>query len=71
MTAKESILEVLSKTTDKLAIHEFPFVGYNQAAISARLRELAREGKVVGTPRPGKAFKEWSLRTAGELPLEF
>lgn len=68
MNAKTAILEVLSKASEPLAVHQFPYIGFSQTGISARLRELARDGKVESVPVPGKKFTAWRL-AGGELPL--
>lgn len=70
MTAKEKIVRALAESDRALALHEIPVMGINQAAASARLRELRREGLVESVPVPGKRFTAWKL-TAGQgaLPL--
>ena len=60
MTAAERILQRLSEQSD-LALFEFKIMGCSESAISARLRESAREGKVIGHYRKGENFKRWSL----------
>ncbi len=60
MTVPQLILNRLAESSN-LALHEFNIFGSNQAAISARLRELARQGIVVGKVRKGTNYKEWSL----------
>lgn len=73
-TAKTEILRVLGEARSPLAAHEIRdrIQNYNENNIATRLPELALAGLVVGTKRPGKNFKEWSLVRAGqaELPLE-
>lgn len=75
-TAKTEILRVLEAARSPLAVHEMSRIipNYNQNNLASRLPELALAGLVIGTKRPGKPFKEWSLvrATAGqaELPLE-
>lgn len=61
MTAREKIVKALAESDRALALHELPIVGINQAAASARLRELAREGVVESIPVPGKRFTAWKL----------
>lgn len=61
MTGRQAIIKALYESPRPLALHEIPVVGINQAAASARLRELARDGIVVGTRRPGTAYKEWAM----------
>jgi hypothetical protein len=61
MIAKQAIIERLKKSPEMLAIHEMGFLGHSQTAISARLREMRREGLVCGSTRPGKKFKQWGL----------
>jgi hypothetical protein len=60
-TIPERIIEVLSQAVKPLATHEFPFIGTNEPTISARLREMAIDGKVMGFRRKDKKFKEWIL----------
>lgn len=60
-TAAKEIVATLERATKPLACHEFAIPDYSQTNISARLRELARAGIVVGKRREGKAFKEWSI----------
>ena len=59
-TTRQKILKSLALSPRPLACHEF-FVGANDAAVSARLRELARDGLVIGQRVPGKAYKVWNL----------
>ncbi len=61
MTTREAIIETLSSSDRALAVFEFGFMGMAQTAISARLRELAREGIVVGAKHPKRAYKIWKL----------
>ena len=61
MTAAESILKRLSESSAPLAVHELNIWKCSDTAASARLRELAREGKVIGHIRKGTSYKEWSL----------
>ena len=61
MTAKQKILDRLSKSPCPLAVHELGIIGISENAAASRLPELARAGKVIGTYRPGKPFKEWQL----------
>lgn len=60
-TAKTEIIGRLALADKPLAVHEFHLPLYSENNIATRLSELAREGVVRGTVRPGKAFKEWSL----------
>ena len=60
MTASSLILKRLSEQSN-LALFEFKIEGCLITALSARLREMAREGKVVGTYQNGENFKRWSL----------
>lgn len=61
MTAKQAILERLHQSDKPLALFQFNIPGVLQTALSARLRDLRREGAVVGRIRPGTPYKEWSL----------
>jgi DNA-binding HxlR family transcriptional regulator len=66
VTAPQLILKSLSTAYPRpLAIHELGIMGHSECALSARLRELRRDGFVEGLPRPGKAFKEWTLTASG------
>ena len=60
-TAKTEIIKKLAMTDKPLSVHEFDLPLYSQTNISARLRELAREGVVISQRVPGKAYKSWSL----------
>ena len=72
-TCSSLILEVLEKRNLGvfLAVHEIAAnirgLGYchSETAISARLRELARDGKVTSLPAEGKSFKIWGLYPKG------
>lgn len=67
MTAKEEIIKSLSLSPRPLAVHEMYIPLASQTAISARLREMAREGTVVSEKVPGKAYKQWRLAFKLEL----
>lgn len=67
MGAKEDIIVCLSLSSKPLAVHEPPVSLCSDTAISARLREMARDGYVIGVKRPGKAYKQWSLAFRLEL----
>lgn len=62
-TIPEKILEVLSQVSMPLATFEFPLkqIGTNECTVSARLRQLAQKGKVIGFTRKDKRYKEWIL----------
>lgn len=64
MTTSERILNFLAddqaeNPTSWVAVHEITLMGASDCAISARLRELARDGRVESRMREGKRFKEW------------
>ena len=63
-TIPEKIIEVLSQSQAPLACHEFPFpeIPTSHSVISARLRELAREGKVTSVRFEGERFKRWIIK---------
>ena len=61
MTTSQAVVRVLSETDSPLAVHEFGLMGVSQTAISARLRELARDGVVVGVKHPTRAYKLWKM----------
>lgn len=62
MTAKEAILKTLGQAWKPMPIHEFQLIGVSETAISARLRELARDGVVEGHRVEGKSYKAWTLK---------
>ena len=66
-TCKQEIIKCLALAKTPVAIHEFSIPIYSQNNIATRLSEMAREGVVVGTVRPGKQFKEWALVAKLEL----
>lgn len=59
-TAKTLIIEYL-KQFKVAPVHEIEIFGHSQTAISARLREMAREGIVTGERLSGKPYKVWRL----------
>lgn len=61
MTARQMIVKRLYEAARPLALHELDLIGVNQAAASARLRELRRDGLVSSVPVPGKRFTAWVL----------
>ena len=61
MTAKEAIVSTLSDSDRPLAVFEFGLMGVAQTSISARLRELARDGIVQSVRVPGKRYTAWTL----------
>ena len=61
MTAKEAIVDTLSGSDRPLAVFEFGLMGVAQTSISARLRELARDGIVQSVRVPGKRYTAWTL----------
>ena len=67
-TASERIILRLVSHNGWLAIHEFGLRGISDCAASARLRELARGGKVVSRFREHSRYKEWSIRKM-EIPF--
>ena len=70
MTARQDILKLLAIATEPVPVHAFHLANVSQTAISARLRELAREGLVIGQSVPGKNYKSWSLVKPTEtMPL--
>lgn len=70
MTTRQLLAKRLYEAARPLALHELELVGVNQAAASARLREMKRDGVVVSVPVPGKKFTAWMLTPADlTLPL--
>lgn len=61
-TAREKILDRLALADNPLALHDLNIQGVSQAAASARLREMAREGLVVSVPVAGKRYTAWILK---------
>lgn len=68
MTAKDKILARLSESAWPLRIHQFDLQGVAQTSISARCRELRRDGLVTSVPVPGARDTAWIL-TPKELTL--
>jgi len=60
-TARQEILRTLAMSTVPLAVHELGIPWVSDTAASARLRELAREGLVVGARAQGKPYKVWTI----------
>jgi len=67
ITAKRLILEALAAADRPLAVHELGITAYSENCLATRLPELAKDGMVLGTPRPGKNYKEWRLVQATAL----
>lgn len=61
MTTKATIVALLSEANRPLAVHEIPVPMTSETAISARLRELARDGIVIGERHPVKPYKIWRV----------
>jgi hypothetical protein len=60
-TAKEFIIDELSKSLIPIATHEFKTKKWSQNNLATRLSELAKSGLIQGSYRKGKSFKEWKL----------
>lgn len=70
MTQRQAIIKALYGAPRPLAIHEIPVEGVSQTSISARLREIHRDGIVQKMRAPGKKFDLWRLTPADlVLPL--
>lgn len=70
-TARGLLLKALATSQVAMAVHEIKIAGYSENCLASRLPELAKQGLVVGTIRPGKKFKEWRLAPAQQtLTLE-
>jgi len=67
--ASAKILERLNQAGAPLAVHELQIFGVSDNAAATRLSELARKGKVIGTIREGRRFKEWSLSPIYQMSL--
>lgn len=59
-TAKTAIVSRLEQS-EWLSLFEFKIIGCSEAAISARLREMAKVGIVEGRFRKSENYKEWNL----------
>lgn len=70
LTAKELILHRLSHSDRPLALHELNLNTVSQAAASARLREMARDGMVTSVRVPGKKFTAWKLNEVSDIDWE-
>ena len=60
-TAKTKILQRLALATEPLPLHRLDLDGVSQAAASARLREMKKDGLVVSVPIPGRKYTAWQL----------
>lgn len=60
--ARHKIIARLHWSDRPLALHELNIEGVSQAAASARLRELAREGVAISVKVPGKRYTAWALK---------
>ena len=62
-TIPERILDYLAQQTSPKTLYEIPYsaTGASECTVSARLRELARVGKVTGEKRQGTNYKEWRI----------
>lgn len=61
-TAREKILDRLSLADGPLPLHELNIHGVSQAAASARLREMKRDGLVESVRVEGKKFTAWIIK---------
>lgn len=57
----KTLIEEYLKENGPTPVHGINIFGHSQTAISARLREMAREGIVVGSRLDGKPYKTWSV----------
>lgn len=64
MIARHKIVSRLYSASAPLALHELNIAGVSQAAASARLRELKRDGIVQSVPVEGKRYTAWRLTPA-------
>lgn len=62
MKTKDLILNRLALSDSPLSLHEFGLKSISQTSLSARLRELKREGKVISVPVEGKRFTAWIIK---------
>ena len=61
ISASKLILERLADSPKPLALFELHIFGVSENAAATRLSELQAQGKVIGTYRNNKKFKEWRL----------
>ena len=66
-TARTKILQRLALADLPLPLHQLDLDGVSQAAASARLRELKKEGLVVSVPVKGKKFTAWILTPQSDI----
>ena len=69
-TARTKILQRLALADLPLPLHQLDLDGVSQAAASARLRELKKEGLVVSVPVKGKKFTAWMLTPQSDYRWE-
>lgn len=55
----KTLIEEFLKQNGPAPVHGINIFGHSQTAISARLREMAREGIVTGYKENGKPYKTW------------
>jgi DNA-binding transcriptional regulator GbsR (MarR family) len=67
VTAKDLIIKFLVLNPEPTPVHLMNIPGVSQCSVSARLRELRREGLVEPVQVPGKAYKAWRLAFRLEL----
>ena len=70
VTARTKILQRLALADLPLPLHQLDLDGVSQAAASARLRELKKEGLVVSVPVKGKKFTAWMLTPQSDYRWE-
>lgn len=63
MKTAERIYHELNTSDKPLAVHELGerVNGASQTSISARLREMRRDGQVFSIEVPGKRFTKWAV----------
>lgn len=68
MTGREAVVKALCEAAEPKPIHALEVPGVSQATVSARLRELRKEGIVQKVRAPGKKFDLWRM-TPSDLTL--
>ena len=71
MTGREAVVKALFEAQEPRPIHALEVPGVSQATVSARLRELHKQGVVQKMRAPNARFDLWRLTPADlTLPLQ-
>jgi DNA-binding HxlR family transcriptional regulator len=68
MTGRQAVVKALYEAGEPRPIHALEVPGVSQATVSARLRELRRDGLAQKMKAPGSKFDLWRL-TPSDLTL--